>query len=239
MEQPGVLLAELTRVLARTEPRGPISLRLCRAFSEMLAADGGSITMGFAPPDRIVLCATDEPAAIVEDAQDVLREGPSLDAFRTGLAVSGLSLAEQRHRWPMLSEMLDDRGFPFVLHAFPVRPEATVLGAVCVYQTVERGLAVTTDEAQFLANALGVALLGDLSSASVSDERWAVRDRINQATGMVVAQLRILPADAVAVLRAHAFAHATTVATVSGWVIRRELDFSDFSDRDSGDGTQS
>ena len=232
-EQPHVLLAELTRVLARTEPHGPISLRLCLAFSKMLAADGASITVGIASPERIVLCATDGPAAGVEDAQEILREGPSLDAYRTGRAVSGLSVAEQRVRWPMLAELLDSRGPQLSLHAFPVRPVEDVLGVVCVYQTVEHGLAVTSDEAQFLANALGVALLGDLDAHSLTDDRWAVRDRLDQATGMVVAQLKIRPEDATAVLRAHAFAHATTLATVSDWVLDRVLDF---SDTDSSDG---
>jgi hypothetical protein len=234
-EQPHVLLAELTRVLARTKPHGPISLRLCLAFSEMLAADGASITVGIASPERIVLCATDAPSAGVEDAQEILREGPSLDAYRTGKPVSGLSIAEQRLRWPMLTEMLDTRGPQLCLHAFPVRPVEDVLGVVCVYQTAERGLAVTSDEAQFLANALGVALLGDLDSHSLTDDRWAVRDRLDQATGMVVAQLKIKPEDAAAVLRAHAFAHATTLETVSSWVLDRVLDF---SDTDSSDGTQ-
>ena len=39
MEQPRLLLAELTRVLARTAPKAPISLRLCLAFTELIAAD--------------------------------------------------------------------------------------------------------------------------------------------------------------------------------------------------------
>jgi hypothetical protein len=69
----------------------------------------------------------------------------------------------------------------------------------------------------------------------MSPERWAVRDQVDQATGMVVAQLRVSPADALAVLRAHAFAHSTTLAEVSGWVLDRTLDF---SNTESGDGTQ-
>jgi hypothetical protein len=42
---------------------------------------------------------------------------------------------------------------------------------------------------------------------------------------MIVAQLRIRPNDALAVLRAHAFAHGSTVAVVADAVLRRELDF--------------
>jgi hypothetical protein len=236
VNQPNPLLSRLTRGLARTEQEAPIALRLCVAFNEIVAADGGSITLGFSAPERMTLCVTDEPAEQVEDAQDVLREGPGLDAFRTGLAISGLSLAEQRRRWPMLADMLDTTtsAASLTLHAFPVRPDATVLGVVSAYQKGERVLAVSREDAQFLANAVGVALLGHLAPASVTDERWAIRDRVDQATGMVVAQLRIPPADAVAVLRAHAFAHSTGLGTVAGWVLDRTLDF---GDTESSDGT--
>jgi hypothetical protein len=135
----------------------------------------------------------------------------------------------------MLSEMLETRGTQLDLHAFPVRPESPVLGVVCVYQAGERALAVSPDEAQFLANALGVAVVGQLGLDTGSDERWAARDRFDQATGMVVGQLKVSPEDAAAVLRAHAFAHATTLETVSLWVLGRTLDFSDL---DSSDGTR-
>lgn len=184
-------MTRLSRVLARTPPQSPLSLRLCQAFSEILGSEGGAITVGFSPPERVTLCTTDDASARVEDAQDVSREGPSLDAHRTGLPVTLLSRAEQQLRWPMLTQMLDQDLVHWVLHAFPMRPESTVLGVVSVYQTHDRGPAVSTEEAQFLANTIGVALLGNLDPASVSDERWAVRDKIDQATGMVIARLRI------------------------------------------------
>jgi hypothetical protein len=152
----------------------------------------------------------------------------------TGTAVSGLSLEEQRLRWPLLKEMLDEGGREISVHAFPLRPEDSVLGVVCVHQHGEGRLAVSVGEAQFLANALGIALLGHLDAETMSSERWGVRDQVDQATGMVVAQLHVTPADALAVLRAHAFAHATTVSVVSRWVLERELDF---SNTESGDGT--
>lgn len=211
-----------------------MAMRLCLAFNDIVAGDGGSITLGFSAPERITLCATNDSAADLEDAQDVVREGPSLDAIRTGTAISGLSVPEQRLRWPLLSEMLDESGATLSLHAFPLRPDDAILGALCVHQTTQRDLAVSADDAQFLANAVAVALLGHLYHHSISAERWGVRDRIDQATGMVVAQLRVAPADALAVLRAHAFAHATTVANVSRWVLDRQLDFSETA---NGGGT--
>jgi hypothetical protein len=42
---------------------------------------------------------------------------------------------------------------------------------------------------------------------------------------MVTAQLRLPPDDALAILRAHAFAHNITLAETARQVVNRELDF--------------
>jgi hypothetical protein len=227
MDNRQVLLAHLTRVLATTAPRAPLPLRLCLAFTEIVEAEGAAITIGFTAPDRATLCATDQLSDRSEDSQDMLREGPSLDAFRTRTPVCGLTHAEQIARWPMLSQALDRPGRSVLLHAFPMRPDSEVLGVLSAYQTHERGLARSCDDAQFLADAIGVAVLGGLDSPDESQQMWVTRDRISQATGMVVAQLLIAPADALALLRAHAFAHTTTIAEVSLAIVSRELDFTD------------
>jgi hypothetical protein len=43
---------------------------------------------------------------------------------------------------------------------------------------------------------------------------------------MVIAQLRVGPDDALAILRAHAYAHDTTLAEIAEQVVDRRLDFS-------------
>lgn len=225
MEDRPVLLGQLTRVLASTPVRSPLPLRLCIAFTEIVEAEGAAITIGFNAPDRATLCATDTLADLAEDSQDTLREGPSLDAYRTRMPVCGLSHAEQVSRWPMLSQALERHQTPVLLHAFPMRPDTEVLGVLSAYQTHERGLARSCADAQFLADAIGVAVLGRIDSADEADQLWAARDQVSQATGMVVAQLRIAPSDALALLRAHAFAHGTTVIEVSRGVLDRTLDF--------------
>jgi hypothetical protein len=221
------LLVRLARSLAQVRSEAPLPLRLCAAYSRLVGAEGGSISMDFATADRVVLCATDERCTRIEDAQDVLREGPSLDAYRTGRPVTGLSAREQEQRWPLLEEMVRTRFPGIAMHAFPITPDSRVVGAVLVYRTEGRMLTMATDEAQFLANAVGIALLGELDSRTLSDETWSARDRVDQATGMVSAQLHVAPADARAVLRAHAYAHDTSLGEVSSWVLARKLTFAD------------
>src|SRR4051794_12782075 len=91
LEQPE-LLRRLARALAQGTSAAALPLRLCTAYSHLVGAQGGSIALDFATTDRVVLCATDDRSARIEDAQDVLREGPSLDAYQTGTAVTGLTL---------------------------------------------------------------------------------------------------------------------------------------------------
>lgn len=233
METKPALLARLTRALATQEGGSPLPLRLCLAFIEVTATEGGAITMGFAPSERFTLSATNHRAERVEDLQDVLREGPSLDAFRTGLPAGGLEPAEQFRCWPMLCESIAGLGGgPVVLHAYPLRPDTTVLGVLSVFHPQDERMALTEDEAQFLADAVGMAILGEIDPAAAEQgygdiEAWVDQDRVAAATGMVVAQLRIAPVDALAVLRAHAFAHDTTLLQVSTLVLDKQLDFRD------------
>jgi len=111
------------------------------------------------------------------------------------------------------------------LFAVPMMPDRSVLGVVSLYRLEVEGNPVDGRDAQFLVDAIGIAVLGGFDRSEPGDLVWTARDRVNQATGMVVAQLRIAPEDALALLRAHAFAHGATLVEVAGRVVSRELDF--------------
>jgi hypothetical protein len=224
MDAQAVLLGRLTRILAR-EPGRALPDRMCSAFTEILGVDGTAMTLGFSASDRTVIGLSDDLAERIENIQDVVRQGPSLDAYRTSGAISLASPATQPDRWPLFLEALRSRGPVPAIYSYVMMPASTVLGVITSHVDPTRVPAVDAHDAGFLANAVGVAILGDLRSDDVDDERWAVRDRISQATGMVVAQLRVTPADALAVLRAHAFAEDVTLADVSQLVVDRSLRF--------------
>jgi len=57
------------------------------------------------------------------------------------------------------------------------------------------------------------------------DRSWGNRAEIHQATGMVVAQLGISAADALARVRAHAFAEQRRLGEVARDVVARRLRF--------------
>lgn len=225
-------MVRLTRLLARTEPSQPLAHRLIAALTPTLEMDGGAITIGYETAERSTLSVTDPLAERVEELQDVLWEGPSLDAFRTGSPVAEGTVG-QECRWPALSQSLSERHEAILLYAVPMMPDSRVLGVVSMYRHAGAPLEFDRDGAQFLADAIGVAILGRFGRTESADLVWSTRDRVHQATGMVVAQLRIPPADALALLRAHAFADGVPLADVADEVVTRRLDFRD-PDSDRG-----
>ncbi len=226
MADRAALMLQLTRTLARIPSLEPLPARLCRAYVDVVAARGGSICVGFSTTQRTVLCATSEDAARYEDAQDLVREGPSLDAYRTGDLVGVDTRHEHDRRWPVLSRSVPDEVLGSV-RAIPMRPGAAPMGVLTVHHGDGGAPAHEPAELRFLCDAVGAAIIGDLDSAQDQRRLWSQRDRLSQATGMVVAQLDLGPEDALAVLRAHAFAQGTSVAEVAVAVVQRRLQFSD------------
>ena len=254
------ILALLARTLARGQtagqPAGPLAARLCDACTEILGADAGILTLTSAT-ERLTVHTAESAFTQLEDLQMVLGEGPAALAFAEGRTVvahldghegRSVSREHQGHlqsradddddaAYPVFATMAADIDGPVTVYAVPMRPSGRVIGVLTLY--LRNGeLARPLEEAEFLADAAGAALLGDPDTADVSSQAtWPERARMHQATGIVVAQLGISPADALAVLRAHAFGRASTLESVVADVLARRLSFS--YDEDSDDGTAS
>jgi hypothetical protein len=221
------LLAQWAQEIASSLPAQPLPLRLCLACARLLGADGGAITLAYTQSERVTLCVTDEVAAQLEDLQEVLGQGPGPDAYQSGLAVAAeLASPAAVGQWPMFAAAARAAAGDGAVYALPIRPEGPVLGVLTLHQGTPRPLRCDTAEAQFLADALGAALLQDLDSqAEIGPGPWAGRARVHQATGMVIAQLGVGAGDGLALLRAHAYAHDTSVDAIAAQVVGRQLDF--------------
>ena len=225
MNDRATLVTSLTRELARMAPAEPFALRLCRAFTTFAAADGGAISLGLPTAERTVLCVTDDLVSLLEDVQDTLREGPSLEALRTAQPVASSSWDEQVSRWPVLMKSAPSTVASTLIYAFPMLPDQALVGVVTLHVREERPLTRSVDDLAFLADVVGAAIVGGVPQDDNDHVLWSERDKVSQATGMIVAQLGLVPADALAVLRAHAFAHEASVADISRAVLARELTF--------------
>ncbi|WP_328997859.1 ANTAR domain-containing protein [Kribbella sp. NBC_00709] len=227
------LLARLARQIAEYGSDEPLETRLCRAYLAIVGGDGAAITLSYTEPSRVTLCATDDVAARLEDLQDVLGEGPGPTAYETEATMTA-DLRVDPGQWPLFTDAA--RKVPGVrtVYAVPMRPGQHAIGVLTVHQ--DAGDLPDGDRAQFLADAIGAALMKDPPPPVESDldpGPWSTRARIHQAAGMVLMQLHISPTDAMALMRAHAFSHSITLAEVAEQITSRRLRFSDDTEDDA------
>ncbi|HEY9334869.1 MAG TPA: GAF and ANTAR domain-containing protein [Kribbella sp.] len=217
------VLGRLGRLLAATDRREQFATRLCDASRRLVGGRGGSISVNSDDTEaRLTLAATDEVAAELESLQDILGEGPCREAYRQDEAiVTDLDDAVST-LWPEFSRSALESAGEVTLHCFPMRAASRPFGVYAVYTYDE--LSEPDDVVQFLADVIGTAVLRE-ASAPGTDDIWSSRSVVYQATGMVSVQLQVSPVDALAMLRAHAFAHDTTLNEIAEHVVARRIDF--------------
>jgi hypothetical protein len=213
---------------------------LCSACVELFRVDAAAISLIFDGAITGTLGASSDSARDFDELQFTLGEGPCLDSVshRAPVLVPYLDEATDV-RWPAYGRALLAHGIRGV-HALPVVLAGEYVGALDLYR--ERTGSLTVDE---LAGALVAAelaevplldLLGEDLQAAVDDPRsdaWTELNRlarveISQATGMLIAQLNVTAVEALARLRAHAYAtgrSATEVARdILDYTLRLDVD---------------
>jgi ANTAR domain len=226
---PDELLIRLASALAAAPPSETLSKRLCLAARDLAEADGTAVTVSYDEDNRVTVCSSDETSSRLEDLQDVMREGPGVSAWESGTPQVCMLDSKDDGGWPNYVAAAR-RLVPHAhIHALPMRIDERVIGVLSFYQSssLPRGLALPEATLMRLAAATGAALVRDPTALDVvlDDGPWDSRAKIHQATGMVMAQLRVSPVDAVAVLRAHAYAGDLTLDDVARRVLERSLKF--------------
>jgi hypothetical protein len=223
------LLVRFATAIATSPVADTLSARLCHACRDLAGSDAAAITVSYTSASRVTLCATDEVSGRLEDLQDVVGEGPGRAASESGrIEVCPVGRAGVG-RWSHFDEAAQELVDSAVLHAVPMRPDGKVFGVLTLYQTesLPGRLALDDPTLLMLAGATGAALIRDPTALDeeLLSGPWASRARIHQATGMVVAQLGLSTDDALAVLRAHAYAGGTSLSDIAEQVTGRSLRF--------------
>lgn len=234
LDERGRLLSELAATLATLPVDQPQTWRLGEAMRRMLDADGVAITVDYLSDSRTTICASDKVAVDLESLQEIIGEGPGYEAATTDAIVvaelGGTAAADQP--WPMLAHAIDENYGPLSVYAIPLHAERTLTGVATLYTRLPKPLAEPPGRVAFLANTVGAALLVD--AAGQDDEQphlgegWSTRSVVHQATGMVMAQVRVTAEDALALLRGHAYAMGMDINEVAGHVVNKEINFSNF-----------
>jgi hypothetical protein len=204
---------------------------VCRACVVGLDVDGAAISLLTASNSRETMCATDATAELLEDLQFSLGEGVCVEAALTGrpVLVADLHHSSEASRWPIFAAAVVERSEVGALFAVPFQWGTINLGVLDLYRKAPGSL----NEAQ-LRDAMSAADIAALMFLGVrtdpGDEAWLdhsehSRAEIHQATGMVLAQLGISLQDALARLRAYAFAEQRLLSDVAHDEVSRRLRF--------------
>ena len=206
--------------------------RLCSAAGRALSASGVGVSVMAEDGARGVAAVSEPAYEAIEELQFALGEGPCLDAFSTRRPVLVPDLArEATRRWPGYAPAAHDHGMRAVF-AFPLQIGAARMGALDLFRVEASALspAQFREALAFADLALTTLLDGQEIAAPGAvadglDDVMGNRAEIYQAQGMVSIQLGIPLADALARLRAYAYAQDRRLLEAAREVVARRLIF--------------
>ena len=229
---------ELGAVIA-TAPRGlSAANQLCTACVDLLGVDGAAISMVFDGTSQGTYGASSDASRRLDEYQFTFGEGPCLDAAaaREVVFVPDLDSPHER-RWPVFAGAVLEDGIRAVF-ALPVMITSACVGALDLFRVgpgplygdqLAGGLLAAELASLPLLDLMTAMEGGDPTEENTGDDGWvrlAELDRVEvyQATGMLLAQLDVDAAEALARLRAHALAIGQTASEVAWAIVHGELE---------------
>lgn len=209
--------------------------RLCAACAVLLEMDAAAISLIFDGAPTGTLGSSSALARTYDELQFTLGEGPCLDSISGRIPVLAVDLADPAdRRWPAFGPALLAHRIRGV-YAIPVVIAGEYVGALDLFRRAPGRL-----EGEHLSGAIVAAELASVPlldlldadlQAAVADPNsnaWAEfnalsRTEVSQATGMLVAQLDVEPAEALVRLRAHAYATGRNATDVARDILAHRL----------------
>jgi hypothetical protein len=227
-------------IAAAHEGDGPVSVAaVCNVAALRLGVDGASVTAMSGLQAGEPLFASDDLSALLEELQFTAGEGPGMDEFRLGAPVLIADLESAAARWPGFVPDAVAAGAR-AMFALPLQAGAIRVGVLCLYRALPGPLSAGQLADVLVFADIALQLLLDASAGisgspgyrplnGLSDRRAVVY----QATGMISVQLGVSLEEALARLRAHAFAGSAAVGDVAGDVVDRRLRFDPAAEADA------
>ena len=209
--------------------------RLCEACVALFDVQAAAISIVFDGADIGLLGASGASARELDELQFTLGEGPCLDAVANRIPIFILDLADPDVvPWPVYGPALlahQIRG----VYALPVVVAGQYVGALDLFRTHPgilradqlTGVLAAADLAQLpFLDFLGADLPTAITEPD--SEAWAElnilsRTEVSQATGVLVAQLHVVPAAALLRLRAHAYLTGRSATDIARDILTHRL----------------
>jgi GAF domain-containing protein/ANTAR domain-containing protein len=209
--------------------------RICRACVDGLDVDGAAISLLTASESRETLWATDPVAERLEELQFTLNEGACMEAANSGnpVLVGDVRHSTDTARWPLFAAAVIEETGVGAVFALPLQWGAVNLGVLDMYRLRPGPMAAAElRDALSAADTAALMLLGRRTDPGDGLGGWldhglGHRAEVHQATGMVLVQLSLSPADALARMRAYAFVHQRLLVDVARDVVARRLVFTE------------
>lgn len=200
--------ADRTMVWARGKGSRP---RFMTGVADALGTESAAITLIDSAQNQLAVAVSDEPALAAQDLEYVLGEGPCREASYRRQPVHSAGQEIER-RWPGYGPGLTSLGITSVL-AVPLETETGCFGALSVFGP-RPGLVGSADLAEITAALTRIVLLGPDADPELyggTDHREAVQ----QASGVLAVRIDCSVGDALALIKARAFAEETTTEAIA------------------------
>lgn len=191
----------------------------------LLDADAGGVMLADQRGGLEVMAASSHEVRLVELFELQNDEGPCLEAFRTGQAVTRADPADMARSWPVFTARVRAAGYASA-QAVPMRLRDEVIGALNVFR-VSSGALSPAD--MRLARAMAdVATVGLMQARAIQTRnllaeqlQGALNSRvlIEQAKGVLAERSGLQVDQAFTVLRTHARRNGVSLGTVAAEVV--------------------
>jgi hypothetical protein len=199
-------------------------------FVDVLPVSGATVSTLGSMLGTETIAATDPIAARLDELQFDLSEGPCWEALSSRRPVLEPALAARGTRdWPSFAPAASAEGVASIF-AFPLVVGAVPIGAVDLYSIPQVTLSdEQCRQAMAMSDIVGRHILRRAIQSGENPEDDAPgafsRRVIHQATGVIIAQLRVNPDDARLVIQGHAFAAGRPMTEIAREIVDGDLAF--------------
>jgi GAF domain-containing protein len=203
---------------------------LVDACRDLLNTTAAGILLADGDGELELVVSTSEASRLVEVMQLSAHDGPCIECYQTGTAISVPSISDSVDEWPAFARSALEQGFASA-EAIPLRLRESTIGTLNLLHS-EEGPAAEADivAARAFADVATIGILHErsLRESEVLSEQLQIalssRVVIEQAKGVVSFTNGVPVDEAFALIRAYARRHQLPLRDVAARLVRRELE---------------